>query len=456
MWIFILKGKSMKTHFKVIHQIKNFLTITALLAVASQSFAGQVSITGKVTKVGNNNITIKTSDANAIPKGSRVDLFFEISEGQNLEIGQWKVSGRGKGVVYATPVDMIGPPQEGMTAKISYSGEKTRVQVSRQDHHNAPPISQTENTQEKKAPVNNSQQYVDAAKKIEADLTKNSKKYSKEKNQTLQKQLVQNVKKAVAGDNAEAYYLLAFLHQNGIAGISRSSKKMVENLIISAKKGYAKAQFMLGDMYKSGDEVIKDKGKAIYWLQKAADQGHQVAEMELDLMEPQIRGKEPKEQSAGILLPDKSPEAYEKEGEKYYFEEKNYDKAFKAYEQGALMGQAGCQNMLGYLYHSGHGVKLNNKKAVEWYKKSALQEHPIGLFNLGAMYASGLGIKQDYREAWKLFLKSANLGVAEAQFQLGVLYSKGLGTNKDNTTARKWFKKAADLGNQKAIKKLAE
>jgi len=256
-----------------------FLSIIGLeLAMTCQGFTGQISITGKVTKTNNNNITIETIKTETIPKGSRVDLFFEISEGNSIEIGQWKVSGRGKGVVFAIPVDMIGPPQKGMTAKISYSGEKKRVEVIRQNHHNAPPISQPVVAQKNKEQITySSQQYVDEAKKIGNDLTKNSKKYSTEKNQELQKQLVQNVKKAVAGDNAEAYYLLAFLHQNGIGDISRSSKRMVENLIISATKGYANAQYMLGDMYKSGDEVSKDKAKAVYWLQKAASQGHQEA-----------------------------------------------------------------------------------------------------------------------------------------------------------------------------------
>ncbi len=435
-----------------------FIPVVWLILISSQAgFTGQVSITGKVIKTNNNTITIETIKAGTIPNGSRVDLFFEISEGNSIEIGQWKISGRGKGVVYATPVDMIGPPQKGMTAKISYSGKRKRIKASQQNNHTAPPTSQSDTAKKnKKQSIYSSQQYVDEAKKIGNDLGKNSQKYSNAKIQRLKNQIVQNVKKAVAGDNSEAYYLLAMLHQNGLGEISPDSKKMVENLIISATKGYAKAQYMLGDMYKSGDEVVKDKEKALYWLKKAADQGHKDAKMELELMEPQIRGKGPGEQLPGILLSDKSPGEYKKAGDRYYFDEKQYKKAFEAYEQGALMGHAGCQNMLGYLYHMGHGVKLDNKKAVKWYRKSAMQEHSIGLFNLGVMYANGLGTKQDYKEAWKLFLKSANLGLAEAQFQLGILYSKGLGTNKDNKAARKWFKKAADLGNQKAIKKLED
>ncbi len=279
--------------------------MAVLLTICSQSFAEQLSATGKVTEIENNTIIIKITNADTIPTGSRVDLFFEISEDQSIEVGQWKVSGRGKGVVFATPVEVLGPPQEGMTAKISYSGKEDRVQVTRQDHHTAPPISQNDDTQGKKQFVYNSQQYVDKVRKIINDLRKNSQQYSREKIHILQRQIVQNVKKAVAGDNAEGYYMLALLHEDGVEDISRDSKKMVKNLIISAKKGYGQAQYILGDMYKSGDEVIKDKEKAKYWLQKAADQGHKGAKMELELMEPQIRGKEPKMQLLGVPFPEK-------------------------------------------------------------------------------------------------------------------------------------------------------
>jgi len=189
--------------------------------------------------------------------------------------------------------------EKSITLTINKSGSSTR-----QDHHNAPPTSQNNESMENKPFVYNSQKYVSNAKKIANDLGVNAKRYSTEKNKKLQKQLVQNVKKAVSGDNAEGYYLLALLHQNGIDEISRDSKMMIENLMISAQKGYIEAQFILGDMYKDGDEVIKDKEKAIYWLQKAADQGHQGAKMQLELMEPQIHGKEPRIQLLGKPFPE--------------------------------------------------------------------------------------------------------------------------------------------------------
>ncbi len=433
--------------------IKNlfFTAIIGLgLTITNQGIAGQVSISGTVTKVNNNTITIETIKAEIIPKGSRVDLFLEISEGSRIEVGQWKVSGRGKGIIFATPVDMIGPPQKGMTAKISYSEKKNRVQVTGQDHYNAPPISQNDAIQEKKQFVDNTQQYVDKVRKIVGDLRKNSKKYSTDKIQTLEQQIVQNVKKAVAGDNAEAYYLLALLHEDGVGEISRDSKKMVENLIISAKKGYGQAQYILGDMYKSGDEVVKDKKKAVYWLKKAAGQGHQDAKMELKLMEPEIRGKEPEGQLLGIPFPAKSAKEYATAGDRFYHK-KNYKSAFKEYEQCARMGHSGCQLMLGTLYNDGLGVVKDLNKARELYEKSARKNNSNAIYNLGVLYLNGSGVKKDMAKAHELFLKSANLGYPEAQFNLGATYYNGMGVKKDNSTALKWFRKAADQNISKAL-----
>ena len=295
-----------------------FIVITGLtLVITSQGFTGQMSITGRVTKVDNHTITIETITADTIPEGSKVELFFEISEEQSLEIGQWKVSGRGKGVIYATPVDMIGPPQKGMTAKISYSSKK-------------------------KGPV-----------------------------------------------------ITSSTPQN------RSHQK------ISRKKSLS--------------EIV-----------------------------PEIRGKQPKGQLLGIPFPEKTVKEYAIAGDKF-FKEKNYKMAVKEYEQCARMNHSGCQEMLGYFYSEGLGVKKNLKKAREFYEESAQQDNAAALYSLGVMYAKGHGVKKNMTKAYGLFLKSANLGYPEAQFNLGAFYYNGMGVKMNESTALTWFKKAADQNIPKAL-----
>ncbi len=42
----------------------------------------------------------------------------------------------------------------------------------------------------------------------------------------------------------------------------------------AAKQGDDSAQYSLGDCYKDGKGVVKDEKKAVYWYEKAAEQGN--------------------------------------------------------------------------------------------------------------------------------------------------------------------------------------
>ena len=49
----------------------------------------------------------------------------------------------------------------------------------------------------------------------------------------------------------------------------------------AAKDGIAEAQYALGHLQQQGDIINKDTQSAIFWLTKAADQGHIAAQYEL-------------------------------------------------------------------------------------------------------------------------------------------------------------------------------
>jgi TPR repeat protein len=94
-------------------------------------------------------------------------------------------------------------------------------------------------------------------------------------------------------NNAEAYYALALIYEDGYGDIERDIGKMVHNIRISADRGYAEAQYTLGEMYMSGDEVVKDKEQAVLWLKKAIRQGHKEAKKELERLEHKKIQKQP-------------------------------------------------------------------------------------------------------------------------------------------------------------------
>jgi TPR repeat protein len=68
----------------------------------------------------------------------------------------------------------------------------------------------------------------------------------------------------------------------------------------------------------------------------------------------------------------------------------NYQSAMKTWGPLAEQGHAVAQFNLALLYHSGSGISLDEKKAVEWYRKSAQN----GYYKAQEYMAVG------YREGW--------------------------------------------------------
>lgn len=90
----------------------------------------------------------------------------------------------------------------------------------------------------------------------------------------------------------------------------------------------------------------------------------------------------------------------------------DWDRARTAHERGdyatelaivrplAEQGFAFAQFNLGVLYDNGHGVPMDDQKAIEWYRKAAEQGLPQAQINLGIMYEEGEGGAADPVQAY--------------------------------------------------------
>lgn len=129
------------------------------------------------------------------------------------------------------------------------------------------------------------------------------------------------------------YYLfLAFLCQTNAQGLTDEER---QNLIELAKSGNDTVQFSLGLLC----EQAKDYEQAVYWYNKAAEQGFAEAQTGLGLM--YISGN-------GVAV--------------------DYKRAMYWFELAAKQGQSIAQYCLGVGYDTGKGVNLNKKMAAYWYK----------------------------------------------------------------------------------------
>jgi TPR repeat protein len=92
----------------------------------------------------------------------------------------------------------------------------------------------------------------------------------------------------------------------------------------------------------------------------------------------------------------------------------DYAEAYCYLKPLAEQGDNRAQYTLGWMYHNGYGLRIDDDKALAWWKKSAAQKDPDALFALGLLYEQGLGVKKDPAEAARLYLWAAERGNEDA------------------------------------------
>ncbi|EDN68074.1 conserved hypothetical protein, secreted [Beggiatoa sp. PS] len=164
----------------------------------------------------------------------------------------------------------------------------------------------------------------------------------------------------------------------------------IESLQQAAEEGDIAAQFQLGTIYYTGQDVPHDLKEAAKWYRKVAEQGFATAQHNLGIM-----------YSRGEGVPQ------------------DHEIAFGWYRKAAEQGDSRSQNNLGNLYRKGQGIPKNDKEAVKWYRKAAEQGYAVAQYNLGVAYNRGEGIFKDKNQAIKWYRKAADQGYVEAQRELG-------------------------------------
>ncbi|KAG0376456.1 hypothetical protein BGX24_007718 [Mortierella sp. AD032] len=109
----------------------------------------------------------------------------------------------------------------------------------------------------------------------------------------------------------------------------------------AAVQGHATAQYNLGNMYYTGQEVKKDYSKAFDWYLLAANQDHASASNSVGNLYCVGHGVD-----------------------------QDYSKAAFWYLKAAENGDEEAQNSLAVLYEAGLGVPEDETKAIEWYQKA--------------------------------------------------------------------------------------
>ncbi len=124
----------------------------------------------------------------------------------------------------------------------------------------------------------------------------------------------------------------------------------------------------------------------------------------------------------------------------------NFAEAYHLWRPLADDGDAAAQYGIGWMYHNGYGLAINDEEAIRWWERAATQGHIDATFALGMLYALGEGsIQRDMARAVSYYHRAAKVGHEDARLLLRTLIIEG------DTEARKLMLTLLDEGRQHEI-----
>jgi len=97
----------------------------------------------------------------------------------------------------------------------------------------------------------------------------------------------------------------------------------------------------------------------------------------------------------------------------------NYAIAYYVWRPLAETGDPEACYNLGWMYHNGYGLTINDQEAEKFWQKAAARKHAEAMFSLGNLYSlGGQGVPRDYTRAIYYWTKAAELGHKDARSAL--------------------------------------
>ena len=273
------------------------------------------------------------------------------------------------------------------------------------------------------------------------------------------------IKSAEAGD-ALAQTLLARLYACASYGLPQSDEKFIYWIQKAAEQGHAEAEYILGTAYAEfgePDVLPIDFEKAAYWVQKAAEQDYSDAIIKLAEYYYKGNGVEKNYQIAlsyaqkyeaklieGESKGSKFPDSWYKLAKCYELAENASDKALDCYWKAFRDGNMDA------LYHVGWETLINGKESSYSTMGNRSLEHYIeeeAKKSISSSLAYLLGVYNDrnrYNSAEDWYKMAAEKGSISAKCKLAILYS----SKQQYILALKYAQEAYDDGSAEGARLL--
>ncbi len=104
----------------------------------------------------------------------------------------------------------------------------------------------------------------------------------------------------------------------------------------------------------------------------------------------------------------------------------NFAEAYYLWRPRAEAGDADAQYGIGWMYHNGYGLAIDDEEASAWWKLASRQGHTDATFALGMLYGLGEGeIKRDMKRAVDYYHQAALDDHEDARLLLRTLMAEG-------------------------------
>ncbi|QDF27620.1 NifU family protein [Halarcobacter anaerophilus] len=106
------------------------------------------------------------------------------------------------------------------------------------------------------------------------------------------------------------------------------------------------------------------------------------------------------------------------------YKKKDFETAFKIWEEEAKVKNDRAMANLGLMYLKGEGVNKDYAKAKEWFDEASKYDNDSANFNLALMYQTKIGVEEDLEKAKEYFRRAVRKNHTQAAFRLALLLLK--------------------------------
>ncbi|CAN6645945.1 chitin synthase regulator Skt5p [Trichomonascus vanleenenianus] len=288
----------------------------------------------------------------------------------------------------------------------------------------------------------------------------------------LLKEAIANLRKLSDKGFADAQYLLGDAYASGALG--KPDLKESFNLFhLAAKHGHAEASYRAALCLEEGWGTSRDVRRSVQFLRSAASRNQPGAMLRLGLAcfygrlglsgnvtvkQEGIKWLTRAAEAASEVYPQGPYELakiYEVGYRDLIFQDYAY--AVQLYVKSAELHYIPAAAKLGHAYEYGQlQCPQDAALSIHYYTIAALGGDGNSMLAMCAWYMVGADpvLPRNEEEAYEWALRAANCGLPKAQFAAGYFLENGIGAERDILQSTQWYKKAAAGGDKRAAERL--